>query len=60
MDVGAMVRRLIGRLRPPPRGPRGPRPRGRGESTEQRAARRYWDEQVADDHARRGVNDKHA
>jgi hypothetical protein len=32
----------------------------RPETTDQRAARKYWDGQVADDHERRGVDDKHA
>jgi hypothetical protein len=47
-----LLRRLATALKPPRR--------ARGAKTsEERAARKYWDRQIADDHERRGVSDKH-
>lgn len=54
MNVPEIARRLRSLLQPRRPGAR------RGETAEQRAARRYWDRQVSEDHARRGVDDKHA
>jgi hypothetical protein len=53
MDLQTILRRFLGR--PLTLGPRARRP----ETNDERAAKKYWDEQVADDHERRGVNDKH-
>jgi hypothetical protein len=53
MGLGAFLRRLFRRS------PAGGRRRPRGETGEQRTARKYWDEQIQADHQRRGVTRDH-
>ena len=53
MNVLEKLRELMGVPAPRPVAPR------RGRTSEERAARKYWDRQIADDRERRGVNDKH-
>ena len=47
-----LLRRLLGSPSPRPRAPG-------AKTSEERAARKYWDAQIAADHERRGVSDKH-
>jgi hypothetical protein len=59
MNVLAKLRELLGAPdgRSSARRPSTPR---RGQTSDERAARKYWDRQIADDRERRGVDDKHA
>jgi len=54
MNISTMLQRLLRssrRLRPAGRRPR--------ETSDERAARKYWAGQISDDAERRGVSDKH-
>ncbi|MDA0366390.1 MAG: hypothetical protein O3B31_08965 [Chloroflexi bacterium] len=53
MNVAKTLERLLSRSFK-----RRPRARGR-PSSDERAARKYWDGQIDDDRMRRGVTDKH-
>lgn len=50
MNVAKTLERLLRSFKP--------RPRSR-PSSDERAARKYWDGQIDDDRMRRGVTDKH-